>query len=328
MTKPRYAPDEVRTIPGYVGHEQRINPAESATFTDTPTGFRIEGGHDTNITREPVYIPQHQDTRVDLGNGNYISRGAGQTDASVDRMRVAAGMHSTPEQEADRAAQVAIVDQRRAATAAFDQANTPRQVGGMRQPDYSAAINQLIAQSSQTGDPNNFDSMLAARAQRHGAQSALQQIVGMRGQDITSQNEQARLAQAQSNAAADRVAGAGAGAQQQSNVDRAFMEQQAQNIDQAAIARGGQGLTAQTHADTIARQQYQDAEAAKAKALTAAQLEGQAQAYLTGQGMTRNKDGSYSTPSWGGWSTSSATPEQLSRLQAIRAGANFPNKAQ
>ena len=237
-------------------------------------------------------------------------------------------MHSTPEQEADRAAQVAIVDQRRAATAAFDQANTPRQVGGMRQPDYSAAINQLIAQSSQTGDPNNFDSMLAARAQRHGAQSALQQIVGMRGQDITSQNEQARLAQAQSNAAADRVAGAGAGAQQQSNVDRAFMEQQAQNIDQAAIARGGQGLTAQTHADTIARQQYQDAEAAKAKALTAAQLEGQAQAYLTGQGMTRNKDGSYSTPSWGGWSTSSATPEQLSRLQAIRAGANFPNKAQ
>jgi len=176
----------------------------------------------------------------------------------------------------------------------------------MRQPDYSEAINQLVAQASETGNSNDFDSMLAARSRRNGAKAALSQLVGMRGQDISAQNEHARLAQQQANLVADRAAGSSAGAQQQSNVDRAFMESQQQNIDQAEIARGGQGLTAQSHADTIAHQQYQDAEATKAKALTAAQLEGQAQAYLTGQGMTKNKNGSYSTP--GFWSPNAATP--------------------
>jgi len=167
--------------------------------------------------------------------------------------------------------------------------------------------------------------MMAARSRRHGAQAALSQIVGMRGQDISAQNEQSRAAQAQANLMSERAAGAGAAAQQQSNVDRAFMETQAQNIEQADIARGGQGLTAQTHADTVARQMQQDKEAAAAKALTASQLEGQAQAYMTGQGMTKGSGGTYSTP--GFWGRNEATPEQLSRLQAIRAGGTVPQFA-
>ena len=215
--------------------------------------------------------------------------------------------------------------------------------GGMQQqsqPDYSAQINQLVEASQQTGNSNSFDSMLAAKARRRGAQAALREIAGLqgqgmsagtaqRGQDVSAQSEREKTAQAQANLLSGREADAATAARSQSNKDREFWAQEDQNAAVNKRAETSQGMTkkrdAQTtasYSDKAARLMQGDAERAAALKLKAEQIAGTADAYLTGQGIVQDAAGNYSIP--GTFYDSPPSKEQIAEWKRLQFGGTLP----
>jgi hypothetical protein len=246
---------------------------------------------------------------------------------------------STPEAAAGRAASEAEVDKRRAATAAWDRANAPQApAGGMsyqpqapQQTDYTGAINSLLEKASTAGDPNSFDSMIAAKQQRQAAQAGLQTLSGMRSADLANQQGYARmaseqgmkqqdLAAAQANREAERGIAAGTAAQEQANRDRAFglsYDTAAEGQRHAGVMEAGQ---AEDRAFRVGQQQSSDAEALQKEKARVAKIAG-ATGYAEAQeGATFDpKTGTYSKPGFL-YGTNPLDAAATARIQGVKGG--------
>lgn len=164
--------------------------------------------------------------RIDLGNGNYITRGADQTDESVARS-IAAANRTYPDVGGLRRPQEVPTEV---------QQSTPRVVA----PDYSEEISRLLEQSSTQGRRGSFDAQLRAKHEREAGRAGLAQVAGLQQAGEQAALGQNKLIADQQNALQQRAAETAAGMRRQAVEDRGyaldvdkFLAQQAGGAGQA-----------------------------------------------------------------------------------------------
>lgn len=183
----------------------------------TPEGAAaITGGI---ATPKQVAVPpvRQVSPTVDLGGGSSITAQRPIQPDMAQRIQAAA-VPSTQDQLDRRAAEVAMVQQRRDASEAWDAANAPQaqapQVGGMIRPvgpDYSGVIDQAIGDMQSRRPSGSFDRQLEYKNKVENAKNILNLVGGM--QTAGNQNANQLAISGMGNQSAQQIAAGNQAAQ-------------------------------------------------------------------------------------------------------------------
>ncbi len=188
-------------------------------------------------------------------------------------------------------------------------------------PDYSEQINNLIRQASAGGDPNSFDSQLAAKHSREGARAGLAAIGGLQQnatQAATSADRNAVDVYQAQQQAADQSARAQA---EQAQRDQAYGLQVSQlGLSSAtALANAERGASEQALAE--AKQADANTKEAQRVSQEQAQRQGTSDLVAAQLGLRKGKKG-YERPGVI-YGTNPATPEEEAQINAALTGTSY-----